>query len=174
MIELVIGGARSGKSAYAENVAIQTGLSRFYIATAQAGDSEMVQRIQHHQQRRDMQWQTLEEPIYLAKTITSCMALGHCIVVDCLTLWLSNHIMADDIECWRQERQDLLGLLTAFSGHIILVGNEVGQGIVPLGEVSRRFVDESGWLHQDIAKVADKVTLVTAGLPLTLKNRNVP
>ncbi len=169
MIELVLGGARSGKSAYAEKIAKASGLQLCYVATAAAGDAEMQARIIHHQAQRSESWLTIEEPISLARTLQENASAETCILVDCLTLWLSNNLLIEDLHVWEREKNALLDLLPDLPGKIIMVSNEVGMGIVPLGEINRRFIDEAGWLHQSIAQFADKVTLVTAGLPLQLK-----
>ena len=166
MIELVLGGARSGKSRYAERQAIKSGLECIYLATAQALDVEMRARILLHQQQRDG-WTTIEEPLNLAQVLRSMAQPQRCIMVDCLTLWLSNCLHQ---ETWAVAKAEFLACLSTLSGSIILVSNEVGSGIVPLGELTRRFVDESGWLHQAVAGYADKVTWVAAGLPQTLKD----
>ncbi|QSX34406.1 bifunctional adenosylcobinamide kinase/adenosylcobinamide-phosphate guanylyltransferase [Shewanella avicenniae] len=171
MIHLVIGGARSGKSRFAEQLIMQSGCaSPVYIATATAGDNEMAQRIRHHQQQRansDAAWQLLECPLALAETLTSLSGRQQPVLVDCLTLWLTNQLLADvDMQ---QCRSALCQAVAHFDGELVLVTNEVGAGIVPLGELSRRFVDEAGWLNQQLASIADQVTLVVAGLPLTLK-----
>ncbi len=170
MLELYLGGARSGKSQLAEQRAISTGLELVYLATATAGDKEMAARIAHHRrQRLNLGWETIEEPLNITKVLQECSASGRCILLDCLTLWLSNHLYMDTSKPWGQVRSELLALLPQLPGHIILVSNEVGQGIVPLGELNRRFVDESGRLHQDIAALADRVVFVTAGLEQVLK-----
>ncbi|MBD2859763.1 bifunctional adenosylcobinamide kinase/adenosylcobinamide-phosphate guanylyltransferase [Spongiibacter sp. KMU-158] len=169
MLELYLGGARSGKSRLAEQRALQSGLEKIYIATAAAGDAEMTARIAHHQLQREGQtWLTVESPLALAETLKHYASSGRCLLVDCLTLWLSNALFAEN-EVWQRESEDLLTLLPELSGHIILVSNEVGQGIVPLGEINRRFVDESGRLHQRIAAIADRVVFVTAGIEQVLK-----
>ena len=194
-IRLVIGGARSGKSSLAEQHAKASNLPVTYIATAQAFDDEMQQRIAQHQADRPEHWRLIESPLLLAKAIASVISeskaceLGSCILVDCLTLWLSNslckpcaetHNTADvNLAYWQQEKQQLLSLLKSLQQQanpesrtieIILVSNEVGHGIVPMGELSRQFVDQAGWLHQALASVADEVEFVMAGLPLTLKS----
>lgn len=170
MIELVLGGARSGKSSFAEKQALASGLKRVYVATATPGDGEMSQRIRlHQQQRQQLDWKTIEEPIHLASVLYQQAQQDCCILVDCLTLWLSNCLCHDDKDLWLNEKKALLACLPSLNAHIIFVSNEVGQGIVPLGELNRRFVDESGWLHQALAAQADKVTFVTAGLPQSLK-----
>lgn len=174
MIELVLGGARSGKSAYAEKTAINSGLALYYVATAAGLDEEMRQRISHHQAQRagqsSVSWFTVEEPIRLAAVVQKYDNAGRVILVDCLTLWLSNNLLANDSDSWQREKADLLAVLPTLQAQVILVSNEVGQGIVPLGEINRRFVDEAGRLHQQIAAMAHKVTLVTAGLAQQLKN----
>lgn len=170
MKHLVLGGARSGKSTFAENAVLelckQRKLSqRFYIATATAGDDEMTSRIHQHQARRDELWQTIEEPIELANTLLNCPA-DSIILIDCLTLWLSNCLYK---ECWDTQKTALLEALPKTSADVIFVSNEVGSGIVPMGELSRKFVDESGWLHQRLAEQCSDVSLIVAGLPLALK-----
>lgn len=169
MIELVLGGARSGKSRYAENCVLAKDKTALYLATADALDDEMQQRIRHHQSRRMDEWLTVEETIHLAEALKNADSRDRCILVDCLTLWLSNCLLKDR-QCWPQQKAALLQCLPAMQADVVLVSNEVGQGIVPLGEINRRFVDESGWLHQELAALADSVTLVTAGLPFLLKS----
>lgn len=171
-LQLILGGARSGKSAYGEscalNLAQQEKRPLIYVATAQALDEEMRQRIAHHQARRITEWQTVEAPLNLGKQLLTLAASAPraVILVDCLTLWLTNALIANT---WMQERESLLSALTQLTQPIILISNEVGSGIVPLGELSRDFVDESGRLHQTLAAQANKVDLVVAGLPLSLK-----
>jgi len=185
-IQLIIGGARSGKSALAEQVAKASNWPITYIATAQALDEEMLQRISQHQADRPEHWALVEAPLQLANAIDSTLAnskQGSCILVDCLTLWLSNSLcqanadsvarVAGNLAYWQQEQQQFLTLLEKIQQQdnidLILVSNEVGHGIVPMGELSRQFVDQAGWLHQAIARLADRVEFVMAGLPLTLK-----
>ncbi|MCE5181823.1 MAG: bifunctional adenosylcobinamide kinase/adenosylcobinamide-phosphate guanylyltransferase [Betaproteobacteria bacterium] len=167
MKELILGGARSGKSALAERLAESSGLDVVYVATATAGDAEMAGRIAHHQKRRPAKWGVVEEPRQLAAALQVAADPGRCLLVDCLTLWLNN-VIADDA-LFQRERAALLETLPGLPGRIILVSNEVGMGIVPLGELSRRFCDEAGRLHQDLAQLCERVTLVVAGLPLILK-----
>ena len=173
MIELVLGGARSGKSRYAEQRAIASELPVLYLATAEAGDSEMQARIQHHRQHRPVHWRTLEEPIRLADTIRQHAVVGCCMLVDCLTLWLSNVLFDKQghlqESLFSSERAALLDALAECNGHVIMVSNEVGLGVVAADPMTRRFVDEAGFLHQALAQVCDSVVLVTAGLPQTLK-----
>ena len=165
-IELILGGARSGKSKLAEQRAASSGLKLIYIDTGTAGDDEMRERIVHHQTSRDKAWQLVEEPINLADVLLSYSDTENCILVDCLTLWLSNCLHQD---CWHEQRDKLLAAFSQLSGRVLFVSNEVGMGITPMGELTRRFVDESGFLHQQLASMCDKVTLVVAGLPLQLK-----
>jgi adenosylcobinamide kinase/adenosylcobinamide-phosphate guanylyltransferase len=169
MIELILGGARSGKSNLAEQRASASGLSVVYIATGQAGDVEMAQRIAFHRERRPKDWLIVEEPIQLAVILARHTSVKHCIIVDCLTLWLTNLLLADKASQQANEIAALLSCIKNLPGHIIFVSNEVGSGVVPLGAINRLFVDEQGRLNQKIAQLADRVTLVAAGLPLQLK-----
>ncbi|CBL44404.1 Cobinamide kinase [gamma proteobacterium HdN1] len=169
MIQLILGGARSGKSRFAEQLAENRGLPVTYIATATAGDQEMAQRIAHHQHQRPPSWQLVEEPIALADALCAHASAHRVLLVDCLTLWITNALFHPEPTCWQRERQALLDTLAKLPGEILLVSNEVGQGIVPLGEQTRRYVDEAGWLHQEIAQLADRAWFVVAGLPQSLK-----
>jgi adenosylcobinamide kinase/adenosylcobinamide-phosphate guanylyltransferase len=170
---LILGGARSGKSTYAEKLATESGLAVTYIASAQIYDAEFGARIQHHKDRRPADWVLVEEPHYLAATLSRLAAPNQCLIVDCLTLWLAQWICADcnppNESSWQAERDALLAVLGKLAGTIILVSNEVGMGIVPLGEINRQFQDEQGRLNQAVATVTNKVTFVAAGLPLVLK-----
>ncbi len=179
-LHLVLGGARSGKSRLAENVAQkaeQQGLSVCYIATAQAHDKEMAERITQHQADRPQHWQLLESPLYLSKALEQALQSSDCVLVDCLTLWLSNCLCHKESNFYSQQKIALLEFLNEFKEtkqsisekKIIFVSNEVGHGIVPMGELSRQFVDQAGWLHQELAELAEQVDFVMAGLPLTLK-----
>lgn len=167
--ELILGGARSGKSALAERLAAESGLAVVYIATATAGDTEMAERIAHHQARRPAGWGLVEEPLRLAAALQDAASPDRCLLVDCLTLWLNNLLAAEDKTLFRRERAALLETLPTLPGRVLLVSNEVGMGIVPLGELSRRFCDEAGRLHQDLAQICERVVFVAAGLPLILK-----
>ncbi|MBV1842359.1 bifunctional adenosylcobinamide kinase/adenosylcobinamide-phosphate guanylyltransferase [Photobacterium ganghwense] len=168
--ELVLGGARSGKSSHAEYLAQTSGLDVIYIATATAGDEEMAARIAHHQQTRPNHWALVEEAVDLAGAIRRHSLPDNCLLIDCLTLWLTNCLFNDELALdWPGQKAALLAALAEAPGRVILVSNEVGQGIVPMGAMSRRFVDESGWLHQTIARQVDRVTFVTAGIPQILK-----
>jgi len=165
---LILGGARSGKSRHAESLALQSGLQVVYIATGWAGDAEMAERIMRHREQRPKDWLTVEEPRALASALTAHAAPGRCLLVDCLTLWLSN-LLAGDEAGFRRERAALLETLPGLPGTVVMVSNEVGQGIVPMNPLARRFVDEAGWLHQDLARICGRVVWVVAGLPQTLK-----
>lgn len=166
-ITLILGGARSGKSAYAERLAVQCSLPAIYIATADAADDEMAARIAAHQRRRGPQWVTKEIPLALAQEIVKPAYAGAVILVDCLTLWLSN-LMHHQYDI-AQQTEALLAALDAMQADILLVSNEVGQGIVPDNALARQFRDVAGILHQRIAEKADRVIFVTAGLPNILK-----
>jgi adenosylcobinamide kinase/adenosylcobinamide-phosphate guanylyltransferase len=169
MHSLILGGARSGKSALAERMATATGKEVIYIATAQALDGEMTARIAHHRAQRPAHWLSVEEPHALAGALRAHARPDRCVLVDCLTLWLSNLLGHEDGECFMRERTALLDVLPGLSGTVILVSNEVGLGVVPLGELSRRFVDEAGRLHQSLAARCERVLFIAAGLPLALK-----
>jgi adenosylcobinamide kinase/adenosylcobinamide-phosphate guanylyltransferase len=165
-LTLLIGGARSGKSAHAERLVAGHTAPWTYIATAEAYDGEMRERIAHHRARRGEGWVTLEAPLDLAGAIRTVPA-GAPLLIDCLTLWLTNHMLADhdvDSECAR-----LADVLRRPSGPWFVVSNEVGQGIVPDNELARRFRDAAGRLNQQVAAVADTVLLMVAGLPLRVK-----
>ncbi|WP_439888061.1 bifunctional adenosylcobinamide kinase/adenosylcobinamide-phosphate guanylyltransferase [Pseudomonas sp. MBLB4123] len=169
MIDLILGGARSGKSRLAERLAAESGLAVTYIATSQALDGEMSARIAQHRARRPAHWTLVEEPLALARVLGEQAGEGRCLLVDCLTLWLSNLLMLDDPARLEAERDALLECLTGLPGRIILVSNETGLGVVPLGELTRRYVDAAGWLHQALAERCERVLFCVAGLPLVLK-----
>ncbi|MBJ6610527.1 MAG: bifunctional adenosylcobinamide kinase/adenosylcobinamide-phosphate guanylyltransferase [Candidatus Thiothrix moscowensis] len=169
MQALILGGARSGKSRYAETLALQSGREVVYLATAQAHDAEMQARIQHHRVMRPAHWQTLEEPLALAAALQQHARPQRVLLVDCLTLWLSNLLCLDDETRLHTETTGLLACLPSLPGDVLLVSNEVGLGIVPLGELTRRYVDHAGWLHQQLAASVDNVVFMVAGLPYPLK-----
>jgi len=182
MIHLVLGGARSGKSRFAEADTLRQAqcLNKqpVYIATATAIDGEMVRRIAKHQEDRGDSWQLKECPLALAELIEELSSHDSVYLVDCLTLWLNNQLYrleSDKLSKGELERQLSSGIerlclaLENAKANITLVSNEVGLGVIPMGETSRLFVDYCGWLNQAVAKVADKVTLVTAGIPLVIK-----
>ncbi|MBR9866572.1 MAG: bifunctional adenosylcobinamide kinase/adenosylcobinamide-phosphate guanylyltransferase [Oceanospirillales bacterium] len=167
MIHFIIGGARSGKSSYAENLARNSGSDVIYIATAQAYDDEMQRRIQQHKNQRPGAWVTVEEPIEISDVIRNESAVNNCLLIDCLTLWVTNLLSADkDITDYKDRLVDAIGRV---KGDIILVSNETGMGVVPMGELTRRYCDEAGWLHQKIAALADQVVLMVAGIPVVIK-----
>ena len=170
MIELILGGARSGKSRLAEKTAMASDLDVIYIATATVYDQEMAERVEHHKDQRPDHWQVVEAPIELAKVLKQYASTDHCLLVDCLTLWVTNLLCNDDPEQFESQRSAFLECLPELEGRIIFVSNEVGMGVVPMGELTRRFCDESGRLHQVIAELADKVILTVAGLPHILKD----
>jgi adenosylcobinamide kinase / adenosylcobinamide-phosphate guanylyltransferase len=177
---LVFGGARSGKSAHAEKLAAQSGKEVIYLATAHAGDAEMAARIAHHRERRDRNWTTVEETLALGDAILRWSAPQRLVLVDCLTVWLSNLLFAHGHEypevgeivvpaIFNEQRACFLQALEQASGDLILVSNEVGMGIVPQGAISRWFVDEAGRLNQAVAACCERAVWVAAGLPLALK-----
>ncbi len=165
---LILGGARSGKSRHAEALAGESGLEVIYIATATIGDDEMAERIARHRADRPAPWQTIEEPLALASVLEENAAAERCLLVDCLTLWLSNLMQAGEQTLCR-ERERLLQVLPSLPGRLLLVSNEVGLGIVPDNPLARRFRDEAGRLNQAVAAECERVTFVAAGLPLRLK-----
>jgi adenosylcobinamide kinase/adenosylcobinamide-phosphate guanylyltransferase len=164
---LVLGGARSGKSAYAESRVAETGLFRHYIATGRAWDEEMAERIRHHRAARGEGWVTHEDPLELSERLRSLDAPDNAILVDCLTLWLTNLMMETRN---LQSEFSLLGAAIAESrATVVLVSNEVGLGIVPDNAMAREFRDQAGRLHQLVAATVDEVYFVAAGLPLKMK-----
>ncbi|WP_296255366.1 MULTISPECIES: bifunctional adenosylcobinamide kinase/adenosylcobinamide-phosphate guanylyltransferase [unclassified Pseudomonas] len=169
MQQLILGGARSGKSRLAETLAVESALDVIYVATSQPLDGEMSQRVALHRQRRPDTWGLVEEPLALARVLKENAGPDRCLLVDCLTLWLTNLLMLDDPQRLAQERDALLDGLAQLPGQIIFVSNETGLGVVPLGELTRRYVDEAGWLHQALAQRCQRVVLTVAGLPMTLK-----
>jgi len=169
MKTLILGGVRSGKSRLAEALAQQSRLPVTYIATAMAGDDEMRRRIAAHRARRPHDWNVVEEPLDLAHALRRHAAIEACVIVDCLTLWLTNLLVAPDGAQFAREREALIAELPDLRGEIILVSNETGMGIIPMGDLTRRFCDEAGLLHQELAQECDRVMLAVAGLPALLK-----
>jgi adenosylcobinamide kinase/adenosylcobinamide-phosphate guanylyltransferase len=177
---LILGGARSGKTRYAielaQSLASARGQNVTYVATAQAFDEEMEHRITLHKAERPAPWATLEAPQRLAEALAAQGARS-ILVIDCITLWLSNALLRDfndtaptaPLETWELERAALLQWLNEFRGDVLLVSNEVGAGIVPLAPVSRRFQDEQGRINQALAASCERVTLVVAGIPMPIK-----
>jgi adenosylcobinamide kinase/adenosylcobinamide-phosphate guanylyltransferase len=180
----IFGGARSGKSAYAEQLAErlakESGKEVVYLATAQAGDAEMQSRIAHHRRQRPSHWRTVEETLALGPAIERWSTPQRVILIDCLTLWLSNLLFAGDVQhpeigeivlpaLFHEQRAHFLQALEAAAGDLIIVSNEVGMGIVPYGAISRCFTDEAGRLNQAVAAACERAVWVAAGLPLILK-----
>lgn len=164
---LVLGGARSGKSRHAQAIAEAAGGDFVFVATAQAFDGEMRDRIVRHQADRDARWRTVEAPLALVEAIQAADGAGVVMLVDCLTLWVSNLLLGDhDIDA---ATEALVTTIAGASARIVFVSNEVGYGIVPDNALARRFRDVAGILNQRVAAVVDRVDLVAAGLPLRLK-----
>jgi len=166
-VTLVLGGARSGKSRFAEQLLDRVPRSRAYLATAEVFDDEMAERIRLHREQRGEGWRTIEAPLMLAEALQRETDNGDAVLVDCLTLWLSNLMGAErDIAA---ETAQLVGCLPQLGGPVVFVANEVGLGIVPDNALARQFRDHAGRLNQAIAAAADQVFFVAAGLPLRLK-----
>ncbi|MEP3563744.1 MAG: bifunctional adenosylcobinamide kinase/adenosylcobinamide-phosphate guanylyltransferase [Marinobacter sp.] len=168
---LVTGGIRSGKTAMAEQRAQAAEEPVVYVATATAGDEEMAQRIRRHQQQRPADWGLKEEPLRLASVLDDWQAETAnppLLLIDCMSLWLSNLLFAGD-EVFDQEREAFLRAIERYSGSVVVVTNEVGLGTIGMDPLTRRFVDELGWLNQALAQRCDEVVMSVAGLPLTLK-----
>ncbi|MBF0126685.1 MAG: bifunctional adenosylcobinamide kinase/adenosylcobinamide-phosphate guanylyltransferase [Magnetococcales bacterium] len=171
---MILGGARSGKSDHALHLARESGLETVLVATAtvRENDTEMASRIARHRASRPAGWRVIEEPCRLGATLARTVSPTCFVVVDCLTLWLTNLLLDQEFEArLDEERNALLGCLPGLDGPVAFVSNETGLGVVPMGELSRRFVDECGTLHQDLARLCDQVTFMVAGLPMTLKGK---
>ncbi|WP_394247058.1 bifunctional adenosylcobinamide kinase/adenosylcobinamide-phosphate guanylyltransferase [Vibrio profundi] len=175
---LILGGARSGKSSFAEaqvisKAELNVGSTLHYVATAICFDDEMKERVQHHKNRRGHQWVEHEEPVALADKLSQ-FGDADVVLVDCLTLWLNNVLyeLGEDAtnQEVEQEIERVCAVLAKSEAQIFMVSNEVGLGVVPLGKVSRLFVDNAGRMNQAIAKICGQVTLIAAGLPLSLKD----
>lgn len=169
MKALILGGVKSGKSRHAERMAADSGKQVIYLATAQPGDEEMRQRITVHQAQRPSHWLTIESPLHLADALRTHDSPRHCLLVDCLTLWLTQLLCQNNEAQLQQEISQLLTLIPLLQGDILLVSNETNLGITPIDALSRRFCDLSGSLHQQLAPHMDKVILTVAGLPLYVK-----
>jgi len=167
--ELILGGARSGKSRLAQARAAADGRAVTVVATAEAGDAEMAERIARHRAERPTHWRTVEAPRNLAATLAREAGAERCVVIDCLTLWLANLI--EDAEALAAEQAALLAALPALPGRVLLVANEVGLGLVPETPLGRRFRDEAGRLNQAVAALSERVTWVAAGLSMELKGQ---
>jgi adenosylcobinamide kinase / adenosylcobinamide-phosphate guanylyltransferase len=170
-IILITGGARSGKSQYAERRAIELGGRPLYVATAEANDEEMVQRIAEHRNRRGTQWRTIEEPLELAEALLAEHGKTDCALVDCLTLWISNLLIRRDDKYAREKVEELIEKLQQLNFHLVFVTNEVGSGIVPDNPLARKFRDLAGWTNQRVAQAANEVILMVAGVPIIAKKR---
>ncbi len=164
---LILGGARSGKSSYAEELAEQSRFNLVYIATGEPSDEEMRARIDHHRDRRCEKWETIEEPVDIASVINEHSTKDTVILVDCLTIWTSNLMFKE--KCVQEAGAKLIIALRNAPGPVLLVSNEVGQGIVPQNALARNFRDEAGRLNQRLAAVVPNVDYIVAGLPLSLK-----
>ncbi|WP_462320737.1 bifunctional adenosylcobinamide kinase/adenosylcobinamide-phosphate guanylyltransferase [Halochromatium sp.] len=170
---LVLGGVRSGKSRLAERLARESRLPVTYLATATASDDEMRARIAAHRQHRPADWALIEEPLALPAALASSCTAGHCVLVECLTLWLANLLWAEDPGRLEAELAALDALLPRLPGQVIFVGNEVNMGVIPVNDLARRYGDLAGSLHQRIAAQAQQVVLTVAGLPLVLKGPSI-
>jgi len=168
-IILITGGARSGKSQYAERRAVEMGGRRLYVATAEAKDEEMVQRIAEHRQRRRNQWRTIEEPLELTQALLAERGKTDCALVDCLTLWISSLLIRHDDKVASEKVEELIEKLPQLNFHLVFVTNEVGSGIVPDNPLARKFRDLAGWTNQRVAQAANEVILMVAGMPLIAK-----
>lgn len=169
MRQLILGGVRSGKSRLAEKMAADSGLPVCYVATAMAGDAEMAARIAAHRARRPAGWCTVEAGAALGAVLRQEDAPGRVLLVDCLTLWLSNLLGANDDALPGREMDALLATLPSLRGDVIMIANETGLGVMPANALARRFCDEAGRLNQRLGALCDRVTFVAAGLPLVLK-----
>jgi len=168
-IILIIGGARSGKSRYAEQRALEMGDRPLYLATAEANDEEMARRIAQHQKRRGTQWRTIEEPLELAEALLAQRGKIDCALVDCLTLWISNLLIRHDEKYASEKVEELIEKLPQSDFHLVFVTNEVGWGIVPDNPLARKFRDLAGWTNQQMANAVNEVILMVAGMPMILK-----
>lgn len=167
---LVLGGCRSGKSSHALHLAQALGSRRLFVATCVPRDREMQDRVDRHRQERDETWDTLEVPVDLAQAITARSPAADVMLVDCLTLWLSNLLMeTEDIGRIRRQIDDLAEAVTSAPHAVILVSNEVGAGIVPENRLARRYRDLAGWANQAMAAACDRVVWTVAGIPVTIK-----
>jgi Adenosyl cobinamide kinase/adenosyl cobinamide phosphate guanylyltransferase len=170
-VSLILGGARSGKSRYAEKLATDSHKEVIYVATATAFDEEMQARITHHRQQRNPEWFSVEEPLHLPEIIHEYSSASRCLLVDCLTLWMNNILFMTPDMSPSHYVDRLVQTCRTTPGELIFVANEVGLGVIPMGKISRQFVDESGRLNQRMAEIADHVTFIAAGLPMTLKSK---
>ncbi|ETI61381.1 bifunctional adenosylcobinamide kinase/adenosylcobinamide-phosphate guanylyltransferase [Marinomonas profundimaris] len=170
MKHLVLGGVRSGKSAFAQEQVAASGKPVCYIATSQVWDDEMEKRVQQHKDNRPQEWQLIEEPLALAAVLNGVNSPNQAVIVECFTLWLTNLLCLEDEARLQQEKAALLLAVEQFQGDLVLVSSEVGLGIMPMNALARRFGDEAGAMNQALAKLTDRVTFVAAGLPMPLKS----
>lgn len=170
-IVLITGGARSGKSRYAEERAARSGAKLLYLATAEPGDEEMARRIAEHRKRRGGRWLTVEEPLEVARVLAERQGKVDCAVVDCVTLWVSNLLIQRGGEGIAQATEGLIGELRRLDFNLYFVTNEVGWGIVPDNPLARQFRDLAGWVNQRLASIADEVFLMVAGAPMIVRKR---
>lgn len=170
MKHLVLGGVRSGKSAFAQEQIAACGKPVCYVATSQVWDDDMAERVRLHKNNRPSEWQLIEEPLALASVLNSLNSPDQAVIVECFTLWMTNLLCLEDDTRLEDEKQALLKAVEVFEGDLILVSSEVGLGIMPMNALARRFGDEAGAMNQALAKLTDRVTFVAAGLPLPLKS----
>lgn len=168
-ILLITGGARSGKSRYAEQRARSLGERRLYVATAEAKDEEMARRIIEHKKRRGSDWLTIEEPVAVTPALLAQCGRIDLALVDCVTVWLSNLLLGRDASFAETKVEELLETLPRLDFNLALVSNEVGWGIVPDNRLARQFRDLAGWANQRIAAIADEVVLTVSGIPVVVK-----
>jgi len=169
MKTLILGGIKSGKSKQAELLASKSQKTVTLIATAGANDIEMHARIEHHKRSRPQHWQLVEESKSLADALIEPLANNEYIIIDCLTLWVTNLLLDEDKTAFTKETAALYEILSESNGSITMISNETSMGIIPMGELTRRFCDETGLLHQKLARQCDNVVLTIAGLPMALK-----
>ena len=167
---LILGGIRSGKSSLAERLVSEQPDPVVYVATATAGDGEMSERIRRHQRRRPVSWGLVEEPVELGSLLNRQATLSPppCVLIDCMSLWVSNLLHAGDA-LFVREKESFLTALAGYPGSVVIVSNEVGLGTIGMDPLTRRFADELGWLNQALAKRCDRVVMSGAGIALTLK-----
>jgi adenosylcobinamide kinase/adenosylcobinamide-phosphate guanylyltransferase len=166
---LISGGARSGKSRYAEQRAVEMSAIPLYVATGEANDEEMAQRIAEHRKRRGKLWRTIEEPLELTEALLAQRGKTDCALVDCLTLWISNLLIRHDDKHASEKVEELIEKLPQLDFHLLFVTNEVGWGIVPDNPLARKFRDIAGWTNQRVAQAANEVILMVAGIPIIVK-----
>ena len=170
-ITLVLGGTRSGKSSYARRIVEDSCRRPLYIATAEALDDEMAERIVRHRADRGPAWRCIEEPLNIARVLGELPRGTDGILLDCITLWLSNVLVKEGGTAFGKRKDELMGAIRHMKINVVIVSNEVGMGLVPDNRLGREFRDYAGWLNQDLAKIADNVMFVAAGIPLLFKGR---